>query len=65
MAVASPGEGWWLPVHMPVAQFRADPVTVHRWTELGGTRGDQKLDQSRVEVYQEDNHLKVNIHYVE
>ena len=50
---------------MPVAQFRADPVTVHRWTELGGTRGDQKLDQSRVEVYQEDNHSNVDIYYVE
>ena len=48
-----------------MAQFRADPVTEHRWTELGGTRGDQKLDQSRVKVYQEDNHLKLDVHYIE
>ena len=43
LAVASPGGGWW-PGHMPVAQFRADPVTVHRWTERGESPSDQKLD---------------------
>ena len=42
---------------MPVAQSRADPVTVHRWTERGESPSDQKLDHRLEHSYQEDKHL--------